>query len=348
MKFSTIAVAALSAASTNAIAIAVAEANPDPAPEAWCQSKGEPCWKVKRAADALTESLHSSGGYKASRGADISNYQGGAAYHAKRSFEELANLVASAFPDPDALYEALGLGDHFGPDSNLTEADGQGEPVDPESRPPADPSSAAPLVARDGAAAIDPRWCRWKGEGCWKREATPWCRWKGEGCWKRAVQMTPREAEANPWCRWKGEGCWKRTDENTSAVQRRDAAPAFCPFGGEAGSVCYASKRDFIEADKRSCEQPGEACHKARAAAEALIDAIETADAVEPEKRDTSDVEARWCRWKGEGCWKRDGMDEVVARCNAPGGACTAAKRDLTSMHAAARSFLDTLDAEVV
>ncbi|KKY30715.1 putative clock-controlled pheromone ccg-4 [Diaporthe ampelina] len=352
MKLSVIAVAALSAVSANAIAIAVAEANPSP--EAWCFWKGQGCWKAKRAADAFTQALASSGGYKESRAADISNHPGGAAYHAKRSFEELAALVASAYPNPEALYKDLQLGSHFGPDSNLTEADGDGEPAGPGFDGPG-PEDGSQLVARD-EAAIDPRWCFWKGQGCWKREATPWCFWKGQGCWKRGVEMSKREAEANPWCFWKGQGCWKRTDEGSSAVERRSASPAFCPFGGEAGSVCYASKRDFIEADKRACEQPGEACHKARSAAEALIRAIESAGepTASPAKRDTtaaapgSDVEARWCFWKGQGCWKRDGMDGVVARCNSPSGACTAARRDLTSMHAAARNLLDTLDAEVV
>lgn len=326
MKLSVIAVAALSAVSTNAIAIAVAEANPSP--EAWCFWKGQGCWKAKRAADAFSQALQSTGGYKESRAADISNHPGGAAYHAKRSFEELAALVASAYPNPEALYADLNLSSHFGPDSNLTEADGsEGEPA----APPEGAEGGAPLAARDEEeAAVDPRgFCFWKGRnGCWKREATPWCFWKGQGCWKRGVEMSKREAEANPWCFWKGQGCWKRTDENTSAVQRRDAAPAFCPFGGEAGSVCYASKRDFVEADRRACEEPGEACHKARSAAEALLRSIEESTDEEPAKRED--------------------MGEVAARCNGPSGACTAARRDLTSMHAAARNLLDTLDAEVV
>lgn len=357
MKLSVIAVAALSVVSTNAIAIAAAEANPSP--EAWCFWKGQGCWKAKRAADAFSSALQSTGGYKESRAADISNHPGGAAYHAKRSFEELAALVASAYPNPEALYKDLNLAGAFPPDSNLTIAEGEGgegQGPPPGFEGPGPEEEGSPVAARDEAAAIDPRWCFWKGQGCWKREATPWCFWKGQGCWKRGVEMSKREAEANPWCFWKGQGCWKRTDENSSAVERRSASPAFCPFGGEAGSVCYASKRDFIEADKRACEAPGEACHKARTAAEALIRAIESGDAetAAPSKRDTTTsnskdgVEARWCFWKGQGCWKRDGMDEVVARCNSPSGACTAARRDLTSMHAAARNLLDTLDAEVV
>ncbi|KUI66006.1 Clock-controlled pheromone ccg-4 [Cytospora mali] len=319
MKFTTLAIAALSAATTQAVAVAYAEANPSP--EAWCLFKGEGCWKVKRAAEAFSSAITSSGGIKESRAAEVSNHRGGAAYNAKRSIDELAALVASAYPDSDTFYKTLGLYEQFAADSRLNE------------------THSTDISARDAESEETKRWCLFKGEGCWKREAAPWCLFKGEGCWKRSVPMTPREAEADPWCLFKGEGCWKRAEDNT-AVDKREAAPAFCPFGGEAGNTCYASKRDFVEADKRSCEQPGEACYKARRAAEALIGAIETA---EPSKRDV-DVAARWCLFKGEGCWKRDGMDEVVARCNGPNGACTAARRDLAGMHAAARSLLESLD----
>ncbi|KAK7729991.1 hypothetical protein SLS53_009106 [Cytospora paraplurivora] len=328
MKFSTLAVAVLSATTTQAVAIASPEANASP--EAWCLLKGQGCWKVRRAAEAFSDAITTSGGIKESRAAEISNHRGGAAYNAKRSIDELAALVASAYPDSDTFYKSLGLYQQFAADSALEEAD-----------------TTTDISARDAAAESEEtkRWCLLKGQGCWKREATPWCLLKGQGCWKRSVPMTAREAEADPWCLLKGQGCWKRADDSVSAaaVDKREAAPAFCPFGGEAGNTCYVSKREFVEADKRSCEQPGEACFKARRAAEALIGAIET---VEPSKRDV-DVEARWCLLKGQGCWKRDGgVDEIVARCNAPGGACTAASRDLAALHAAARSVLESLDAQ--
>jgi hypothetical protein len=325
MKFSTFAFAALSVATAQAAAVASPEANASP--EAWCLLKGQGCWKVKRAAEAFSDAITSSGGLKQSRAAEVSNHRGGAAYNAKRGIDELAAIIASAYPDSDAFYEALNLDQQFAPDSNLTEAE----------------ASSTDIYTRDAETEESKRWCLLKGQGCWKREAAPWCLLKGQGCWKRSVPMSPREAEANPWCLLKGQGCWKRAEGvEAAAVDKREAAPAFCPFGGEAGSTCYASKRDFVEADRRSCEQPGEACHKARRAAEALVDALETA---EPSKRDV-DVEARWCLLKGQGCWKRDGMDAVVARCNGPSGACTAAGRDLTAMHTAARSLLESLDAE--
>jgi hypothetical protein len=319
MKFTIVAAAALYAVSTNAVAIASAEANPSP--EAWCLWKGQSCWKAKRAAETFRSALQSTGGYKQTRAADVSNHPGGAAYHAKRSFEELAALVASAYPSPEALYEDLNLAGAFPPDSNLTIAEGEGE-GEGDGPPPTPPPSSSSVAARDEAvAAIDPRWCAWKGQACWKRA----------------------DDDAST---------------TTVAIERRAAAPAFCPFGREPGSVCYASKRAFVEADRRACEEPGQTCHKARTAAEALLRAIESgeggddnnaATTTTTEKRDTTDgVEARWCVWKGQSCWKRDGMDDVVARCNSPSGACTAARRDLNSMHAAARNLLDTLDAEVV
>lgn len=193
------------------------------------------------------------------------------------------------------------------------------------------------------APAADP-WCLFRGEGCWKRDAAPWCLFRGEGCWKRSVPMEAREAEADPWCLFRGEGCWKRTDENAAALEAREAeaAPAFCPLGGAAGNTCYASKRDFVAADKRACNQPGEACDVARRAAEALVSEIES---WQPTKRD-GDVEARWCLFRGEGCWKRDNMDEIVARCEAEDGACHQAKRDLAAVHTATRNLLEYLNDE--
>lgn len=113
-------------------------------------------------------------------------------------------------------------------------------------------------------------------------------------------------------CLFHGQGCWKR-----------DA-----PAGSPAGSAV----------DKRACNAPGAACDMARRAAEALVSEIESFRA--PEKR--SDVlEARLCLFHGQGCWKRDTVEDLVTRCNAPGGACDNAARDLKVMHTAARALLD-------
>lgn len=321
------------------------EAAPQPEadPEAWCLFRGEGCWKVKRAAYAFANALRSVGAPKESRSAEVSNMQGGAAYNAKRAIEDIGSMLAGTTSSPAEFFQKLAILEHFHGDSDLLTA------LESEA------SSATNITRRSAETTVEltqreetdntRRWCLFRGEGCWKRDAAPWCLFRGEGCWKRSVPMEAREAEADPWCLFRGEGCWKR-DETTTTLEARsaEAAPAFCPLGGAAANTCYASKRDFVAADKRACNQPGEACDLARRAAEALVSEIESSQAVA--KRDTADVEARWCLFRGEGCWKRDNMDGVVARCEAEGGKCHQAQRDLTAVHTAARNLLEYLNEE--
>lgn len=313
----------------------VAEADP----EAWCLFRGEGCWKVKRAAYAFANAIRSAGAIKESRAAEVSNMQGGAAYNAKRAIEDIGSALAGRTDSPVEFFKKLAILKHFHPDVNFTI-----------------PTATTNLTRRavEGVELAEReetdntrRWCLFRGEGCWKRDAAPWCLFRGEGCWKRSVPMEAREAAADPWCLFRGEGCWKRAEETTPALEARaaDAAPAFCPLGGAAANTCYASKRDFVAADKRACNQPGEACDVARRAAEALVSEIESGTPLATTKRD-SDVEARWCLFRGEGCWKRDNMDDIVARCEAEGGACHQARRDLTAVHTAARNLLEYLNEE--
>jgi len=117
-------------------------------------------------------------------------------------------------------------------------------------------------------------------------------------------------------CLFHGEGCWKRDAQS----------------GALAGS----------KTDKRACNAAGGACDIARRAAEALVSEITS---FQPEKR-TDVLEARLCLFHGEGCWKRDTVEDLVARCNAPGGACDNAARDLKVMHTAARALLDYVNEE--
>ncbi|KAF3762650.1 hypothetical protein M406DRAFT_333020 [Cryphonectria parasitica EP155] len=319
---------------------------PEADPEAWCLFHGEGCWKVKRAVYAFANAIRGAAGIPESRSAEISNMRGGAAYNAKRAVQDIATMMAGRTSEPPEFLKQLFILEHFGPDANIT-AFG----------PPPTDADAAPISTDDDStttkrdADAEP-WCLFHGEGCWKREETAlqardeasdatrrWCLFHGEGCWKR---------DAAPWCLFHGEGCWKRSEEAGSSaatsLATRDASPAaaaFCPF--EGSSTCYASKRDFAAADKRACNQPGEACDVARRAAEAIVTEIES---WAPAKRSAEDVEARWCLFHGEGCWKRDGMDDVVARCNADDGACSQARRDLGAMHTAARNLLDYLNEE--
>ncbi|KAF4456142.1 pheromone precursor 1, partial [Fusarium albosuccineum] len=132
------------------------DASPEPEPEAdkaelskrWCWWPGQPCWKVKRAAEAFSESIHSSGGLQARDAeAEFSNAEGGAAFKAKRDVNELANLIAlAARGDPAEYFASLKLERQFHPDS--------------ESKTKRD--------ASPDAAQKDKRWCWWPGQPCWK------------------------------------------------------------------------------------------------------------------------------------------------------------------------------------
>lgn len=314
----------------------VAEADP----EAWCLFRGQGCWKVKRTAYAFANVIRGADAIKESQAAEVSNMNGGAAYNAKRAIEDIGDALAGLTDSPAEFFRKLAILEHFHPDS---------DPVFPSF--PGNitrRSDTEQLVERDEEAENTRRWCLFRGQGCWKRDAAPWCLFRGQGCWKRSVPMEAREAEADPWCLFRGQGCWKRTDDDTNnaALEAREAeaeaAPAFCPLGGAAGNTCYADKRDFAAADKRACNQPGEACDVARRAAEALVGEMES---WQPTKRD-GDVEARWCLFRGQGCWKRDNMDEIIARCEAEGGACHQAQRDLAAVHTAARNLLEYLNEE--
>lgn len=198
-----------------------AEAVPNPAPEAeavpWCMRVGQSCWKAKRAAEAFSGAISSSGGLQArTPEADISHSKGGAAYFAKRSLNELANLVALVEDDPVSFYEALALENEFEADTETTD-----DAVTAEKRSVED-------------QAKDKRWCMRVGQSCWKakraaeavlgaigsratedfgskpfdpkfavkRDAEPWCMRVGQSCWKR-------DADPEPWCMRVGQSCWK-------------------------------------------------------------------------------------------------------------------------------------------
>ncbi|KAG5926548.1 hypothetical protein E4U42_003170 [Claviceps africana] len=195
-----------------ALAAVGAHAAPSPEPEPWCWRIGEPCWKVKRVTEALTEAIRSSGGLtERAPEAEYSNAPGGAAYKARRSVNELAHLAALTTRNPDEYVRGLGLDEQFG-------AEARGV----EKREP------------------DP-WCFRIGEPCWKSKraaeavlneirsddakdeaeaddaqhaapppATPFppeCNGPRILCWKKR-EASP-EPEPEPWCWRIGEPCWK-------------------------------------------------------------------------------------------------------------------------------------------
>lgn len=229
-----------------ALAIAVTAVMAAPAPEAeaepWCLRPGQGCWKVKRAADAFAEAIHSSGGLtERSPAAEWSNQVGGAAYMAKRNINELANLIALAQNDPESFYQQLALENQLDQDTDDTTTNEK----------------------RSAEPAPEP-WCLRPGQGCWKRNADPvsedkrWCLRPGQGCWKakRAaeavlavvgrgadedIESKPfnpayfAKRDAEPWCLRPGQGCWKRDAE---------ANPE--PWCLRPGQGCWKAKRDML------------------------------------------------------------------------------------------------------
>ncbi|KAH8891852.1 hypothetical protein GQ53DRAFT_781586 [Thozetella sp. PMI_491] len=212
MKYSSFVTLLAVAFSAEAAAVASAD------PEAWCQIRGQSCWKAKRAAEAFVTALQQGGPLVESREAGFSNAPGGAAYHAKRGVDQLASLVALTQRDATDFYAGLKLDEHFHPDTEEVERHDN----DPEKR-----------------------WCQIRGQSCWKHKRSEaeehdpeahesdkrWCQIRGQSCWKakraavavieaidsaneaRDVPFDPvakAKRDANPWCQIRGQSCWKR------------------------------------------------------------------------------------------------------------------------------------------
>ncbi|TKW50855.1 Clock-controlled pheromone ccg-4 [Colletotrichum tanaceti] len=232
-----LAVLAAVAITTNAVALPEAEAEAGAGVRTgrwntrWCRTVGQPCWKVKRAADAFSAAITAADIVvdKRSPEALASHSEGGEAYMAKRYLSDLAGAVASSQPDPLSYYGGLGLGQRF--------ADDTAEGVEKR-------EAEAEAGVRTGR--WNTRWCRTVGQPCWKAKKRSadedeqvteadsmaddrrWCSQPGAPCSvaKRAAEalleavegpvdglVAKREAEAAPWntrwCRTVGQPCWK-------------------------------------------------------------------------------------------------------------------------------------------
>ncbi|KAK5658867.1 hypothetical protein OQA88_1681 [Cercophora sp. LCS_1] len=233
---------ALFALSSAVDAAAVADAAQED--KRWCLIRGQSCWKAKRAADAFTDAIKTSGGLTAR---DESSSE--AAFQAKRQIDALALAIAAGQGDPTAYYEALGLGEEF------TAAE----------KPTSEKRDANP-------------WCLIRGQSCWKakREAEPeaaqedkrWCLIRGQSCWKakRAAEAVlssieasgehdPRDLpfnpearvkrDANPWCLIRGQSCWKR---DASAEASCNAPDGACTLANRDLHAVYNIARSIVDA----------------------------------------------------------------------------------------------------
>ncbi|KAG5992942.1 hypothetical protein E4U54_003508 [Claviceps lovelessii] len=223
-----------------ALAAVGAHAAPSPEPEPWCYRVGQPCWKVKRVAEAFSEAIQSSGDLKArAPEAEYSSAPGGAAYKARRSINELAHLAALTARNPNEYFSGLGLEARFG-----------AEEAGIEKRSP------------------DP-WCYRVGEPCWKRDASPddvatkdkrWCYRVGEPCWK-----TKRAADAVLNAIRSDDG-----KEEAPAPGPEGAAPPQpnTPFPPECSGpriLCWKKREAAPEPEPEPwCYRVGEPCWKAK------------------------------------------------------------------------------------
>ncbi|EOO02638.1 putative pheromone precursor protein 1 protein [Phaeoacremonium minimum UCRPA7] len=236
--------------------------------------------------------------------------------------------------------------------------------------------NAAAIASPDAEANPDP-WCTKHGQSCWKKreaEASPeaWCTKHGQSCWKvkRVAEafanaitssggvVESREASFSNMPGNAAYNAKRAIDELAGVVAATRSEPEtfyndlnlFEEFSPDAEPE-ETEKRDVItpENDKRWCTKHGQSCWKAKRAAEAIVNTI---DSFAKEARDVDfEPVARgkreagpepWCTKHGQSCWKRE-ASSVEARCNELNGACSVAKRDLHAMYAAARSVLEEM-----
>ncbi|KAL2270267.1 hypothetical protein VTJ83DRAFT_2451 [Remersonia thermophila] len=323
----------------------------------YCETEGQSCHTVKRAAEAFSETIRENAGLVTRE-----ESSGELSYIARRQLHELALAIAAAHDNPRYFYDSI---------ATPTIADKPSEKRDAEpgwctqflgmpcwKRTEKD----LPTKVKRGPA---PGWCtQFLGMPCWKREepATPvrrdpepgWCtQFLGMPCWKREEspaagnEVAKREPEGCTQAN--GVPCWNKRDEVTHVPRdvatpvRRDPEPGWCTqFLGMpcwkrdapvearepdrhcsrfAGGSCW--KRDGSEValeEVKRCTSEGQACWKAKRAAVAVVNAIDAGNAL---------------RMKRSLDWKRE------ASCSAPDGICTKATRDLHAMYNAARSILE-------
>ncbi|KIE00973.1 pheromone precursor, partial [Metarhizium majus ARSEF 297] len=220
-----------------ALVAAGAYAAPAPAAEAspWCWRPGQPCWKVKRVAEAFSESIKSSGALKErTPEAEYSNSPGGAAYTIKRSLNELAHVASLTAREPAEYYRDLGLETRFAADEGLDK--------------------------REAAEEDKRQWCWQPGQPCWKDKR--WCGAPGQPCWKakKAAEAVINEIRDMS----------KRDEEGDAPPfnpgHQGGHFPAIC---NGPNILCLKTKREASpeanpEANPQWCWRPGQPCWKAK------------------------------------------------------------------------------------
>ncbi|TVY60901.1 Clock-controlled pheromone ccg-4 [Lachnellula suecica] len=160
-----------------------------------CGARGQGCYKIKRAGEALAEALAEEATSEIDVRCDLA---GGACHKARMLARDLADVVAATQDDSEAYFNSL----------NIEDADTFAE-------------DAAEHIKREAEAG---RGCGARGQGCYKNkrtaeaeakadaeaEAVAGCGARGQGCYKAKREADAEaEAEAGRGCGARGQGCYK-------------------------------------------------------------------------------------------------------------------------------------------
>jgi len=197
------------------ILAATVSASAVPSPDARCGYVGQPCGKVRRAAEAFAEALAEPVPAADHDAALAARCDMGSCYEAKMMTRDLAAIVAETTEDPAAYFAGLGLEDE----------------------------ETSQKLKRDASAR-----CGYVGQPCGKvkREAAPEarCGYVGQPCGKAKREADP---EADAWCGYVGQPCGKlrrAAEALAEAVAVSEAEPA--PQCGYVGQPCGKAKRDAL------------------------------------------------------------------------------------------------------
>ncbi|KFY64466.1 hypothetical protein V496_03249 [Pseudogymnoascus sp. VKM F-4515 (FW-2607)] len=215
MKYlATLCVAAL-VAGVNSAAIAA------PEPEAYCWRPGQPCGKVKRAAEAFAEAIA-----EPAANAESSPYcwrPGQPCGKAKRTALALAHAVADAHPEAEAFFDMLAIREAFPEPEAVAEAEAGNDKVKREAEAeaeaycwrPGQPCGKVKRAAEAIASALA------------EPAPEPYCWRPGQPCGKAKRDA---EATAEAYCWRPGQPCGKAKREANALAEA--AAEAIASFDG--------------------------------------------------------------------------------------------------------------------
>ncbi|KFY96313.1 hypothetical protein V500_02508 [Pseudogymnoascus sp. VKM F-4518 (FW-2643)] len=187
-------------AGVNSAAIAAAE------PEAFCWRPGQPCGKVKRAAEAFAEAIAEPAAEADAEASAFCWRPGQPCGKAKRTALALAHAVADANPEAEAFFDKLAIREAFPEPEAVAEA----EPVNGK-------------VKREAEAEAE-AFCWRPGQPCGKVKRAA-----------EAIASALAEAEPEPFCWRPGQPCGKA---------KRDAEAVAEAFCWRPGQPCGKARRD--------------------------------------------------------------------------------------------------------